>query len=108
MWDATTANRIGPVIRISPGVVARISEYYRREADLIMPPVDVESIPFSSHRGGSFLVVSRLIPYKRIDLAVQACSRLALPLTVVGDGRDAASLRALAGPTVTFTGRVSD
>jgi glycosyltransferase involved in cell wall biosynthesis len=108
LWDVATANRVDRFIGISRVVVARIAKYYRREADLIMPPVDVKSIPFSSHRGGSFLVVSRLIPYKRIDLAVQACSRLGLPLTVVGDGRDRASLQAVAGPTVTFAGRVAD
>jgi glycosyltransferase involved in cell wall biosynthesis len=108
MWDATTANRVDKFIGISRVVVARIAKYYRREADLIAPPVDVESIPFNPEPGSEFLVVSRLIPYKRIDLAVEACTRLSLPLTVVGDGRDREQLQAAAGPTVRFTGHVSD
>jgi glycosyltransferase involved in cell wall biosynthesis len=55
-----------------------------------------------------YLIVSRLIPYKRVDLAVQACTRLSLPLVVAGDGRDRARLEAMAGPTVRFAGRVPD
>jgi len=108
LWDVATANRVDRFIGISRVVVSRIAKYYRRDADLISPPVDVESIPFNPQAGNSFLVVSRLIPYKRIDLAVSACSRLSLPLTVVGDGRDRAQLQAAAGPTVRFTGRLSD
>ena len=108
MWDVTTANRVDRFIGISRAVVRRIQKYYRRDADLIYPPVNVENIPFSSERGDGFLVVSRLVPYKRIDLAVQACTQLGAPLTVVGDGRDRDQLRQAAGSTVRFTGHVSD
>lgn len=107
-WDAASAARVDRFIGISRTVVARIEKYYRREADLIVPPVDADRIPFSDEPGEGFLVVSRLVPYKRIDLAVEACSRLGAPLTVVGDGRDRARLESRAGPTVRFEGRVGD
>jgi len=108
MWDAVTASRADRYIGISRAVVGRIRKYYGREADLIPPPVDARAIPMGTESGENYLVVSRLIPYKKIDLAVVACSRLGLPLTVVGFGRDRARLEALAGPTVKFVGRVSD
>lgn len=108
MWDAVTASRADRYIGISRAVVGRIRKYYGREADLIPPPVDARAIPMGTESGENYLVVSRLIPYKKIDLAVVACSRLGLPLTVVGPGRDRARLEALAGPTVKFVGRVSD
>ncbi len=111
-WDAVTANRVDRFIGISRAVVDRIRKYYRREADLIVPPVAARSIPVRDQapdrNESDYLVVSRLIPYKRIDLPVAACTRLGLPLTVVGEGRDRARLQGLAGPTVRFTGRVSD
>jgi glycosyltransferase involved in cell wall biosynthesis len=108
LWDATSAQRVDRFVGISQAVVSRIRKYYRREADCIAPPVDVQSIPASTAPGRGLLVVSRLVPYKRIDLAVAACSQLNLDLTIVGDGRDRARLEGLAGPTVRFTGRVSD
>lgn len=106
-WDVRSSSRVDRFIGISRTVVARIARYYGREADLLFPPVDVRGMPLGSG-GSDYLVASRLIPYKRIDLAVAACSRLGLPLTVIGDGRDRPRLEALAGPTVRFLGRVSD
>lgn len=108
LWDAASANRVDRFIGISRAVVARIAKYYRREADWIAPPVNIRAIPLGTEAGSDYLVVSRLVPYKRIDLAVAACSHLGLPLTVIGDGRDRARLEALAGPTVRFVGRVPD
>jgi glycosyltransferase involved in cell wall biosynthesis len=108
MWDAVTASRPDRYIGISRAVVGRIAKYYGRDADLISPPVDAQAISMGNGVGDNYLVVSRLIPYKRIDLAVVACSRLGLPLTVVGSGRDRARLEALAGPSVQFVGRASD
>src|SRR5207247_8280681 len=107
-WGALTASRVDRFIGSSRAVVERIRKYYRREADLIAPPVDVSRIPMGDGEGSDYLVVSRLIPYKRIDLPVVACTRLGLPLTIVGDGRDRARLQGLAGPTVRFTGRLQD
>ncbi|MBI4214157.1 MAG: glycosyltransferase [Chloroflexi bacterium] len=108
MWDVTTAQRVDRFVAISSAVQARIRKYYRREADLLFPPVDAEQIPLGTGGGEEFLVVSRLVPYKRIDLAVAACSRIGAPLTVMGDGRDRAELAAKAGPTVRFVGQASD
>ncbi|MPZ13710.1 MAG: glycosyltransferase [Chloroflexi bacterium] len=107
-WDTSNARRVDRFIGNSRAVVARIAKYYRREAELIPPPVDTRRIQMEARPGDSLLVVSRLAPYKRVDLAVEACSRMSLPLTVVGDGRDRGRLEALAGATVRFVGRQSD
>lgn len=108
MWDSTSAQRVDRFIGISSTVVARIQKYYRRDADLIFPPVDTEAIHLGTTNGSEYLIVSRLVPYKRIDLAVAACSHLGLALTIIGDGRDRARLATRAGPTVRFMGRRPD
>ena len=108
-WDSTAADRVDYFVGISKAVVARIRKYYRRDAALIYPPVDTSrfSVAPLQEVGDYFLVVSRLVPYKRVDLAVEAFNRLGLPLVVVGDGRDLAALKSAAKANVTFTGRVS-
>ena len=79
------------------------------DSTIIFPPVDTERFrPNGRPPEPFFFILSRLIPYKRIDLAVQAANRLGVKLIVAGDGRDRAALQALAGPTVEFLGRVSD
>lgn len=108
LWDRATADRVDYFVAISRAVAARIRKYYRREADVIYPAVDTSAFHSSSSIGDYFLVVSRLAPYKRVDLAVEACTRLKLPLKVVGEGRDRARLERLAGPTVEFLGFRSD
>lgn len=108
LWDVVSARRVDRFVGISRVVVQRIAKYYRRPADLIFPPVDVTGTPFQEEPGEEFLVVSRLVPYKRVDLAVAACTRLNAPLRVIGDGRDRQRLMALAGPTIRFDGRLSD
>lgn len=110
VWDQTSAMRVDHFIANSPVVAARIQKYYRRESVVIPPPVETARFPFdpSTQPGDYFLVLSRLAPYKRIDLAVKACTLLKLPLVVIGDGRDEKQLRAMAGPTVRFLGRLSD
>lgn len=107
-WERAAAGRANSFAAISEEVRARIRRCYRRESVVIYPPVDTERfVPAESH-DDYFLIVSRLIPYKRIDLAVQAFTMLGLPLWVAGDGRDRASLEAIAGPNVRFLGRVTD
>jgi glycosyltransferase involved in cell wall biosynthesis len=108
MWDFAASQRVDRFVGISSVVRERIQKYYRRDADVLFPPVDAEDIPLGSASDGSFLVVSRLVPYKRIDLAVAACSKLGTPLTVIGAGRDQSRLERAAGPTVRFAGRLSD
>ncbi len=109
-WDLRAASLVDHFIAISSEVQRRIARYYGRESDIIYPPVDLARFAAqpTSEAGGYFLSLGRLIPYKRVDLAVRACTALGLPLVVGGDGRDRARLERLAGPTVKFLGRVPD
>ena len=103
-WDRRVSRKMQHFIGISRAVADRIKRAYGRDATVIYPPVEVRKHHVARSAGDYFLVVSRLAPYKRIDLAVQACTRLGLPLKIVGDGRDRARLEAMAGPTVDFLG----
>lgn len=107
--DLAGAARVDHFIANSRWVAARIAKYYRRNATVVHPPVDVEPFLKQPRKAGdAYLVVSRLVPYKRVDLAVAACTRLARPLMVVGNGRDRERLDAIAGPSVTFLDRLPD
>jgi glycosyltransferase involved in cell wall biosynthesis len=108
VWDRRAADRVAQFIAISETVRQRIKNYYQRDSTIIYPPVDVERFAVSRERGDYFLILSRLVPYKRIDLAVQAFNELGLPLVIAGDGRDRARLQAMAKSNVRFLGRVSD
>jgi glycosyltransferase involved in cell wall biosynthesis len=111
LWDTLGANRVDYFVAISSVVERRIRKYYRRESAIIHPPVPAHAdngAALPEDAGDYFLVASRLIPYKRIDLAIQACNRLGARLVVLNDGRDRARLEAMAGPTVRFLGRVDD
>lgn len=107
-WDERTAQRVDHFIANSRFVAERIRRHYGRDAVVIYPPVDTDFFAPVDTPRGYYLVVSRLVPYKRADLAVQACTLLGLPLVVVGDGPEAARLRSLAGSTVQFAGEVGD
>jgi glycosyltransferase involved in cell wall biosynthesis len=88
---------------------ARIKQYYNRPSTVVHPPVDVEKFtPAPKGERNGYVIWGRHVPYKRFDIAVEAANRLAVPLTVIGTGPDTERLKKLAGPTVTFTGRVSD
>lgn len=104
VWDALAADRVDHFVAISHFVAERIRKYYGRGAAVVYPPVDTETFRPAPSPGGRFLVVSRLLPYKRIDLAIEACNLLRLPLDVVGTGPEEERLRQLAGPTVRFLG----
>ena len=110
VWDQTTSMRVDHFIANSPVVADRIQKYYRREAVVIPPPVEASRFLFEPGTPPEdyFLIVSRLMPYKRIDLAIEACNRLQLPLVIIGGGRDEQRLKQLAGPTICFMGRLSD
>jgi glycosyltransferase involved in cell wall biosynthesis len=111
-WDASTAGRPDRYVAISQYVADRIGRYYnRRSAAVVYPPVDTEFYtPAGGDEGdeGYYLVVSALVPYKRLEVAIEACARAGRRLKVVGDGPEAARLRQLAGSTVEFLGSVSD
>lgn len=110
VWDQTSAMRVDHFIANSPVVAERIQKYYRRDAIVIPPPVEASRFTFDplTQPEDYFLIVCRLIPYKRIDLAIEACNRLRLPLVITGNGRDEERLKKIAGPTIRFTGRLSD
>lgn len=108
-WDYEAAQRVSHFIAISTEIKDRIQRYYNRDSVVIYPPVDTRRFTgIDTTPEDYFLIVSRLIPYKRIDLAVQAATRLNLPLKIGGKGRDLERLQAMAGPTVEFLGFVPD
>ena len=107
-WDYRAAQRVDRFIAISREIEGRIRRYYHRDASVIHPPVDTQRFQPSSEHQEYYLIVSRLIPYKRIDLAVRAFNRLDRRLVIAGDGRDREALEALAGPSITFLGYVPD
>src|SRR5216683_6411631 len=105
-WDEHTAARVTHFVAISRTVQRRIAECYGRPSEIIYPPVDTDFFsPAPVTRADFYLVVSAFAPYKRLDLAIEACNRLRRPLIVIGSGQDGNRLRALAGPTVHFLGR---
>ncbi len=108
-WDYAAAQHVDHFVAISTEIQERIRRFYGRDSVVIYPPVDAASrFAPSETVEDYYLVVSRLVPYKRIDVAVEACTRLGLPLIVGGSGRDRERLEALAGPTVKFVGHVPD
>ena len=105
-WDFAAAQRVDEFVSVSEITRRRVQKNYRRESVVIYPPVDVESYTPRSEIGDYYLIVSRLAPYKRIDIAVQAFNDLGLPLKIVGAGIDAPRLRAMAKSNIEFLGHV--
>ena len=106
-WDWIAAQRVDAYVANSQITAARVRRYFGREATVLHPPVELERFapgPVGEH----YLVLAELMAHKRIDVAVRAFNRLRRPLVVVGDGPELRRLRRLAGPTVTFAGRVPD
>jgi glycosyltransferase involved in cell wall biosynthesis len=117
VWDQVAAQRPDYYLAISESVRKRIRKYYRREAGVVYPPVAVESFrrrpetgqKIQKVRGGDyFLLVSRLVPYKRVEVAVEAFNRLGLSLVIVGEGSEMGRLKKMARENVIFTGRLTD
>ncbi|MBW3631123.1 MAG: glycosyltransferase [Gemmatimonadetes bacterium] len=109
MWDQLSAARVDHFVTNSHWVASRIRSYYRRDSEVIYPPVDVDRfVPSTRAPEDFYLVVSRFVTYKRIDLAIEAANRLGRRLVVVGDGPNRRRLQAQAGPTVEFLGWRSD
>lgn len=106
-WDWIAAQRVNRYVTNSRTTQARIRAYFGRESTVVHPPVDTSRFAAATP-GDHYLVLSELMPHKRIDFAVRAFNKLGLPLVVAGDGPDMRRLRRAAGPTVTFAGRVSD
>lgn len=109
VWDYMAAQRPDYIFSISKLVQSRCWKYYRRESEIIRPMLGLKGEGRGKReKGGYFLAVSRLVPYKRIDLAIEACNRLKLPLIVVGTGSEEKNLKKLAGPTIKFAGHLTD
>jgi glycosyltransferase involved in cell wall biosynthesis len=107
-WDAETASRVHRFVANSHHVAGRIRRYYGREATVVYPPVDTVFFrPASVTPGSHFLIVSALVPYKRVELAIEACARIGAQLRIVGEGPERDHLEALAGPHVQFLGHLS-
>jgi len=106
VWDRQAADRVDTFVAISETVRRRIAKYYRRDAVVIHPPVHTDQFQPSPEQDDFYLIVSRLVPYKRIDLAIEAFNRLERPLVVIGEGRDRSALQDMAGPNITFLGHV--
>jgi glycosyltransferase involved in cell wall biosynthesis len=107
-WDRMAADRPDAWVATSRLVQQRIKKNYGKPSEIIPPPVEVSRFDVGDGSGGYFLMLMRLVRWKRPDIVIDACNRLGVPLVVAGDGRDMAGLRATAGPTVRFVGRVDD
>jgi len=105
-WDYVSAARVDRFIANSTAVADRIQKYYRRDATVIFPPVDVTAFD-PAPAEDFYLVLGQLVPYKRADIAVAACNRLGRKLVVIGEGEQRAHLEKIAGPTVTVMGSQS-
>ncbi len=104
-WDRSTAHRVHRYLAISQYVARRIAVYYNRRSTVVYPPVDTTFYrPGVAPADSSFLVVSALVPYKRVDLAIRAARRAGVSLTIVGDGPERLALEPLAGDDVRFVG----
>jgi glycosyltransferase involved in cell wall biosynthesis len=106
-WDWIAAQRVDRYVANSHTTSERVRRYLGREAAVLHPPVELERFA-PGPIGGHYVVLAELMAHKRIDIAVDAFTRLGLPLVVIGDGPEGRRLRRVAGPTVTFTGRIPD
>ena len=104
IWDVMSSKRVDRFPCISKHVANRVMKFYRREAEVIYPPVDTSRFRLRQEKEDFFLIVSSLVPYKRIDLAIEAFNRLGYPLKIIGSGPEEKSLRPRAGSNVTFLG----
>lgn len=108
IWDLASANRVDYFIANSTEVQKRIKKHYKRDSVVINPPVRCDLFNISETDGDYYFVISRLVGYKRFDLAVQACSELGKKLVVIGDGPEKEKLEKVANENVTFLGRQPD
>jgi len=104
MWDAISSNRVDYFIAISNYVAKRVEKYYRREAEVIHPPVDIQRFRLHDKKEDFFLIVSTFVPYKKINLAIEAFNRLGYPLKIIGSGPEEKALRSIARSNVEFMG----
>lgn len=111
-WDIEASRRPDKIVSISTEVKERVKKYYKRDSEIVFPPVD---IPLSGtknskkqKKGNYYLTVNRLIPYKRVDLAIKAFNKLKYPLYIVGSGSEDKKLKEIASDNVKFLGQVNE
>ena len=107
IWDVSSAARVDHFIANSSFVASRIQKYYRRESDVVHPPVDVDAFSSIENPSDAYLLVGELVPYKRADLAIAAFTKMGKRLIVIGDGDERRHVQQGAGPTIAFKGRAS-
>lgn len=107
-WDRLAADRVDHFIAISQEVRRRIAKVYGRESVIIYPPVDTNRFAPANRVDDYYVIVGRLVPYRRIDLLIEAFNKMGRRLLIAGSGRDRERLQALAGPTIEFLGYVPD
>lgn len=108
MWDRISADRPDKIIANSNFVAKRIKKYYRRDSTVIHPPVNIGNFYISEKQEDYFLMVGRLIAYKRFDIGIQAFNKLGLKLKIISRGPEFKRLKKMAGPNIEFLGRVPD
>lgn len=108
VWDCVSSQRVDAFIGNSTAVAKRIRKFYRRDSEVIYPPVVLDAGPLSQHTEDFYLMVGRLVRYKRFDLGIEACKRLNRRLIIVGTGEEMKKLRSIAGPETEFVGRLPD
>ena len=107
-WDAMASERGDLLLAASKATQQRIELYWRRESDVLYPPVDVDQFPlYEGKRDDYYIIVSTLVPYKMIDLAIDACNALKKSLKIIGEGPNEKNLRKRAGKTIEFLGYLS-
>ena len=108
IWDYITHQRVDYFMANSRTVQRRIQKHYGRDSEVVYPFVDTDFFVPGQETGDFYLIVSRLVPYKRIDLAIEAFNELQLPLVIIGDGGEFQHLSKIAGPTIKLLGRQPD
>ncbi len=103
-WDRAAAARPDRLVTVSHWMAGWVARVYRRQAQVLYPPVDVDAFQPRSPRLSGYVTLSRLVPHKRLDLVVEAFNQLGLPLKIIGEGPERSRLERLAGPNITFLG----
>ncbi len=107
IWDNQRTKNIDYFICNSENIKNKIKRYYNRDSEVVYPPVNTNKFKIGIKKN-YFLIVGRMLPYKKFDIAIDACNQLKIPLMVVGDGPEYKKLKNIAGPTIKFLGKVSD
>ncbi|MCJ7471952.1 MAG: glycosyltransferase [Actinobacteria bacterium] len=104
LWDVVSSSRVDYFVCNSYNVKKRILKYYKRDSTVIYPPVDVDDFIFTPKKQDYYLIVSQLVSYKRVDLAVRAFNRISRELIIIGEGPEIKRLKKIAGPNIKFLG----